>query len=352
MAQGRARGSVTLTGAVGAAILLLAALIGHGPAAAETITVYTAYEVDEAAAFLEVAKADLPDIDIRLVRLSTGELTARILSEMSAPQHDVIWGQAVTTLVDPRILSTLEPYSPDSIDKLPDRFRDPGGRWFAVTGYMAAFCVNTERLAARNLPMPTSWADLARPEYKGEIVMPNPTTSGTGYIQVISILQQKGEAAGWDQLKALDANVAHYSESGSRPCEEAATGRYAIGASFALRALKTIADGRPVRMVIPREGAGNELEGNALATTSQHKPSAKRFLDWTMSERAVIEYYQWKEIVTARGSYMPVRFKRAGLPADVSTVMFTMNFEAAARDRSAVLARWRREFGTRPPARP
>lgn len=204
-------------------VLAAALALGAASVSAETITVYTAYE-EEAAAFLKLAKTDIPDLDVRMLRLSTGDLTARILAEAGNPQHDVIWGQAVTNLVDPRILATLEAYTPKGIDKVPAQFRDAGGKWFAVTGYMAAFCVNNERLKAKNLPMPKSWEDLTKPAFKGEVVMPNPASSGTGYIQIAAILQQKGEQAGWEELRALDKNIAQYIKSGSRPCNAASAG--------------------------------------------------------------------------------------------------------------------------------
>ncbi|MCB1994244.1 MAG: extracellular solute-binding protein, partial [Geminicoccaceae bacterium] len=207
-----------------------------GVAQAETITVYTSYEEDELAAFLEEMKQDLPDLDVDVLRLSTGDLQARILAESANPQHDVIWGWAVTSMVDPRILELLEAYEPANLDRVPARFRDPEGRWFAVTGYMAAFCVNNEVLKAKNLPMPTSWEDLLDPVYEGEIVMPNPASSGTGYLQIASILQMKGEEAGWEYLRGLDKNIAQYIKSGSKPCNAASQGEYAIGASLALGA--------------------------------------------------------------------------------------------------------------------
>ena len=119
------------------------------------------------------------------------------------------------------------------VDILGDaRFRDPDNRWFAVTGYMAAFCVNNEVLAAKDLPMPASWEDLLNPVYRGEVVMPNPASSGTGYLQIASLLQMKGEDAGWQYLDGLDENIAQYIKSGSRPCNVASEGEYAIGAQL------------------------------------------------------------------------------------------------------------------------
>ncbi len=322
----------------------LFAALGLASANAESITAYTSYEEDELAAFLAKMKQDITDLEVNVLRLSSGDLHARILAEAANPQHDVIWGWAVTSLIDPRIGELIEPYTPAGIDRVPARFRDPNGNWFAVTGYMAAFCVNNEVLARKSLPMPKSWEDLLNPAFKGEVVMPNPASSGTGYLQIASILQMKGEEQGWAYLKALDQNIAQYIKSGSRPCNSASQGEFAVGTSFALRAIKNIAEGFPITMVIPAEGAGNELEANALMKSSKNKEAAKKFLDWTISDNAVNEYYNWKEIVTVSGGAMPESFKAAGLPADISTVMWDMDFAWSAANRDAVLERWQREL--------
>lgn len=324
--------------------LAVALTAGWAVAHADEITVYTSYEEDEIAAFLDVAKQDMPDLTVNVLRLSTGDLHARILAESSNPQHDVIWGWAVTSMIDPRIQALLEPYTPANIDRVPERFRDADGKWFAVTGYMAAFCVNNEVLEAKGLPMPTSWEDLLNPVYQGEIVMPNPASSGTGYLQIASLLQMKGEEAGWAYLGELDKNMAQYIKSGSRPCNVASAGEYAIGASFALRAIKNIAEGYPITMVIPSEGAGNELEAHGLMASSSNKDAAKRFLDWTLSDNAVNAYYDWKEIVTVSGGSMPQSFVDAGLPADIGSVMWPMDFAWSAENRDRVLAEWQAKY--------
>ena len=323
-----------------------AAIAAFGSAAAQAaeITVYTSYEEDELAAFLKVAAEDMPDLKVNVLRLSTGDLHARILAEAGNPQHDVIWGWAVTSMVDPRILDLLEPYKPANIDSVPARFRATDDKWFAVTGYMAAFCVNNEVLAAKNLPMPASWEDLLDPVYADQIVMPNPASSGTGYLAIASLLQMKGEEAGWEFLDKLDENMAQYIKSGSRPCNVASQGEYAIGASFALRAIKNIIEGFPITMVIPSEGAGNELEAHGLMKTSANKDAAKQFLDWTLSPKAVSAYYDWKEIVTVAGGELPQSFRDAGLPADVGSVLFEMDFAWSAENRDRVLAEWQKRY--------
>lgn len=315
-----------------------------GPAMAGKITVYTSYEEDELAAFLERAKQDLTDVQVDVLRLSTGDLHARMLAEASNPKHDVIWGWAATSMVDPRILELVEAYEPAGIDKVPARFRDADNRWFATTGYMGAFCVNNEIVKSDDLPMPASWQDLLKPEYEGRLVMPNPASSGTGYLHVASILQMMGEEQGWAFLDALDKNMAQYIKSGSKPCNVASAGEYAIGISFALRAIKNVEEGYPITMVVPTEGAGHELEASALMKTSQNKEDAKKFLDWILSKDAADEYNKWKSIVTMSDREMPARFLDAGLPSDISNVLFEVDYAWAAENRDRILAEWQKRY--------
>lgn len=324
-----------------AAALFTAAL----PARAGTIVAYTALEEDEIKAYVAAAKKDLPDIDIKVLRLSTGDLGARILAEAGNPRHDVIWGWALTNLLDPRIVDLLEPYPAKGSEALAAKDKAADGRWAAPTGYMAAFCVNTEILAAKKLPLPTSWQDLAKPIYKGEIAMPNPVSSGTGYLQIAALLQGMGADAGWKYLRALDGNVAQYIKSGSRPCKAARSGEFAIGISLAFAAMQSIEEGYPLKMVIPADGAGYELEASGLMKASKNKADAKRFLDWTLSPSAAGLYTRYKEIVTIPGTPRSRAATAAGLPTDLSSVLYPVDFARSARERDSILATWQKEIG-------
>ncbi|HEY0202388.1 MAG TPA: ABC transporter substrate-binding protein [Burkholderiaceae bacterium] len=325
-----------------AAFLSLSLFCAMGAAHAGTITAYTALEEDEIKDYIAAAKKDLPDVDVKVLRLSTGDLGARILAEAGNPQHDVIWGWALTNTLDPRITALLEPYAPKGGDKLAKADKATDGKWFAATGYMAAFCVNTEVLKAKSLPMPTSWKDLTNPIYKGEVVMPNPVSSGTGYLQIAALLQSKGDAEGWKFLKTLDGNVAQYIKSGSRPCKAARAGEFAIGTSLAFAAMQSVEEGFPVKMVIPSDGAGYELEASGLMASSKNKADAKRFLDWTLSPSAATLYTKYKEIVTIPGAPQSKAAQAAGLPADLSKVLYPMDFAKSAKERGDILSTWQK----------
>lgn len=327
-----------------AAPLALAAALA-GPALAGDVTIYTALEDQEVEAYIAAAQAALPDITFNVLRLSTGDVGARIIAEAGNPQADVIWGFALTNMLNPAIYDQLAPYAAEGVDSLGEQFRDEGERWFAPVGYMGAFCVNLPRLEQLGAPMPTSWADLTNPAYEGEVVMPDPGSSGTGYLQIAAILQGMGEEAGWALIQEIDTNMAQYTTSGSRPCRMAQTGEYAIGASLSLTAIQGIDEGYPIEMVIPSDYAGFELEANGLMAGARNPDDAKRFLDWTLSEGAAAVYSEYKDLVTLPGVPRSERLEAAGFPEDLSAVLFPMNFAASGAERDAIIAHWRELVG-------
>ena len=237
--------------------------------------------------------------------------------------------------MDPRILAMLEPYKAKGADKLPAPYRAADDKWFAATGYMAAFCVNTERAKAKGLPMPT---DLGRTcsirSYKGEIVMPNPVSSGTGYLQIVGILQQMGEEKGWKFLKDLDANIAQYIKSGSRPCK-AARARRIRGRRFARvrgdqvdQGRLSDHDGDPAeRRGLRARGLGAD-EGVEEQGRRQEIPRLDPVARSCRHLRQVQGDRHHSRRASRRGGS-----NKAGLPADVSKVLLPIDFAKSAKER-------------------
>lgn len=323
---------------IASVILMLAVGVAH----AGSVTVYSALESDEITTYLGAAKKALPDIDIHVLRLSSGDLAARLLAESQRPRNDVIWGMAVTDMLDPRIAALLAPVHGTHIDSMPAAFRDRDGRWFAPTGFLAALCVNREALADQGLPMPRSWNDLASPAYRGQIAMPDPSSSGTGYMLISSLSDAGRDPAGMALTLGIARNVGQVTLSGSAPCKLARIGEFPIGISFAFSAMQAIRQGYPVTMVIPEGVKGYELEASALMKQAARNEDARRFLDWTASPEAAALYRGYKEIVAAPGSVPSAEQQREGLPADLVATLPVRDFDMAARERAALIARYKR----------
>jgi iron(III) transport system substrate-binding protein len=79
--------------------------------------------------------------------------------------------------------------------------------------------------------------------------------------------------------------------------------------------------------------------------TSKNKADAKRFLDWTLSPEAAALYTKYKEIVTIPGTPASKAAQAAGLPADLSKVLYPMNFALSAKEREATLSTWQKTIG-------
>ena len=324
-----------------AAIAALTALAGPALAQKQTVVIYTAIENEQITEYKKAYEKSLPNLDVKMLRLSTGDIAARFMAEKDNMQADLIWGVGATNLLVFKNAGLLEPYAPKGLERIQPLFRDKANppSWVGIDIYMSAFCFNTEVAKKNNLPRPESWADLTKPVYKGHVVMPNPASSGTGYLSVASILQRMGETEGWKYLDALNVNIAEYTKSGSKPCKDAAAGERGVGVSFEYVALEMKKKGSPVEMVLPKEGSGYEMEANALTKKGAKNPAAKQFLDWAVSDEAMKLYAQYFAAVGVAGFPVP-----EGLPKDISKVVYPNDFDWSAKNRDRILAEWTKRY--------
>lgn len=308
-------------------------------ALSETLSVYSAMEPDEVQAWTSRFEKANPDIKLEVIRASTGTLSARIIAEKDNPQADVIWRLSNFQLIRMGKLGMLEAYQPKNSDKLAPPFIDSATppTWVGQDGYLAAMCFNTVEAKKKNLPKPASWQDLANPVYRGQIVMPNPNASGTGLVMVSSWLQSFGETAGWQFMDELNRNVAQYVPSGSKPCQLAATGEFPIGLSFSTRAAALKTQGAPIDIIFAKEGAGWDLEGSAILKGTKKLAVAKRFMDWSISDDALLLYSENYAILPRSVTGAKVA---AFHPASVTSLLIKNDFDWLAKNYQSVLTQW------------
>ena len=333
-----------MLGALAGAALLAVSWANHAVKAGE-IVVYTAEEAEDLKTYAAAFNKAYPDIKIKWVRDSTGIVTAKLLAEKNNPVADAIWGLSGSSLLVLKSEGLLDPYKPAGLEKLDKKFIDKSSppSWVGIDAYVGAVCFNTIEAAKDKLPKPKSWMDFTKPVYKGKLVMPNPNSSGTGFLFVSSWLQMFGEKKGWAFMDKLHENMARYTHSGSKPCKLAAAGETDIGLSFAFRAARLKDKGAPIDVVIPEEGIGWEIEAAAMIAGTPHAADVKKLMDWAVTPEAMRVYNRGYAVLAIPGIAKPV----SHFPEKLLEKMLDQDFEWAANNRARILKEWARRYDSK-----
>jgi len=331
--------------------LLIGALMASTAAWAQKtpLLVYTALETDQLKAYQEGFNKVHPEIEIKWVRDSTGVITAKLLAEKANPQADAVMGVAASSLALLDKNGMLEPYAPKNIGAIRTQYRDAKKvpAWFGMDVWGAAICFNTIEAQKRNIPKPETWQDLTKPVYKGQIVMPNPASSGTGYFDVTAWLtlfgDDSGKGGGWKFMDALHDNIGQYTHSGSKPCNMASGGEYVVGISFEYRANSNKAKGAPIDLVFPKEGLGWDLEAFGIHKGTKQLDAAKKLADWASSKEAMELYANNFAIVAVPGIAKPL----PNIPSDYEARLVKLDFNWAAENRERILAEWTKRYDSK-----
>jgi len=344
MHRTRRRGGM---GIVAALAFALCAAAAH--AQKTELLVYTALETDQIKAYEEAFKKANPNIDIKWVRDSTGVITSKLLAEKANPQADVVFGVSASSLAVFDNDGMLQPYAPKGLDKVSPKYRDQKNppAWVGMDVYGAAICFNTVEAQKLNLPKPATWKDLTKPVYKGRVVMPNPASSGTGYLDVSGWIQMWGEADAWKFMDALHENIAQYTHSGSKPCRQAGAGEFPIGVSFEYRAVTTKKSGAPIDIIFPTEGLGWDLESSGIMKNTKKLDAAKALMDWMVTPEAMALYAKNFAVLAMPGVAKPLDF----VPADYEQRLVKNDFAWSAKNRDKIIAEWTKRYDAKSEAK-
>jgi iron(III) transport system substrate-binding protein len=319
-------------------ILLLSARTGI--ASAKELHIYTALDSLEAQIYVDAFTQDT-GIPVRWVRLSAGEILTRVRTEAARPQASVWYGGPSLDLLIAARDGLLEAYRPATYDRFASGSRDPEWRWSGVYLGLIGFASNAAVLARRGVAPPTSWRDLLRPQYRGEVSMAYAYTSGTSYTVIALLAQLFGEDAAMLYLRDLDRNVHHYNRSGSACVTQVGLGEIGVCVAFSHDILtKGTRKGYPVALTFPSEGTGYEVGGIALLRKAPEPEEARRFIDWALGLRAQSLLQQWNRL--------PIRDDApiaAGIPRPAEIKLVDVDVGRAAEARSRLVDEWREITG-------
>ncbi len=185
----------------------------------------------------------------------------------------------------------------------------------------------------------TSWKDVLKPEFKGQIAMADPSKSGSAYTILATMLTAyKDQNDGWDFIKDFYNNLdGKVLTSSSAVYKGVADGEYAVGLTLEKKAITYVLSGAPVKIVYPSEGTSAVPDGVAVIKNAKNTENAKKFIDFVLS----------KDIQTLMSSELSRRTVRNDIDAPeglgpMSDIKFVdYDFEWASSSKEDVLNKWK-----------
>lgn len=216
---------------------------------------------------------------------NSGQSLAQMIAEKANPVADVTY-LGVTFAIQAQKDGVVSTYKPAAWNDIPDGLKDPQGHWFTIHSGTLGFMVNVDALKGK--PVPRSWADLLKPEYKGLIGYLDPASAFVGYVGAVAVNQARGGTLdnftpGIDYFKALQKNEPIVPKQTSYA--RMLSGEIAILLDYDFNAYRAkYKDKANVEFVIPAEGTIVVPYVMSLVAKAPNADNGKKVLDFVLSD--------------------------------------------------------------------
>lgn len=250
----------------------------------EKVVIYSSMEDYRNEDFQSELNKKFPDYNVIIEHYSTGTHAAKIKAEGTKTSADIIIG------LDSSYMESLKEnfehltdydYS-DFVDDLAWTKEDK--MYFVMERFSGSMIVNTDVLTSKGLAEPTSYNDLLKPEYKDQIMMPNPKTSGTGYQFLLQLVNAWGEEEAFSYFDKLSENMLQYTTNGSGPVNSLIRGEVAIAMGMTNQGVLEINKGTPLKIVTDPMGSPYSTVSNAAIKGRLGRKAVKDVFDYVFDE--------------------------------------------------------------------
>ena len=235
----------------------------------ETVVIYSCTEDYKNEFYLAELQKQFPEINFVLDYQGSGAAAAKLKAEGLNTQGDILLSWEYTYF--DMLTDYLADVSYFDTSVFLDDMLTATKKYIPECRNSGAIVINTELLKEKGLAEPTSYQDLLKPEYKGLLSMPNPKSSGTGYMFLKNLVNAWGEEKAFAYFDNFAENIVQFTSSGSGPINALVQKEAAVALGMTAQAVTMINEGAPLKIVFFEEGVPFSQYGHAMTKRAETK---------------------------------------------------------------------------------
>jgi iron(III) transport system substrate-binding protein len=247
-------------------------------------------------------------IAVNVLNAGEAQLLERLKAEGPDGPSDVLLTTDIVHLHNARVAGVLQPAKSAELEKnIPPHFRDPEGRWYALSARARVIFYAKDRVKPSEL---STYEDLADPKWKGRICI---RSSSHPYNQTLmaSIIAADGPAKAEQWAKGITDNLARKPQGGDRDqikgvaageCDLAIANTYYLGGLITSEKAEDRDAASKVALFWPNQGgrgAHMNVSGAGVTISAKHKAEAVKLLEFLSGPEA-------QHMLTQRNHEFPV----------------------------------------------
>ena len=219
-----------------------------------------------------------PELSVKMYYSTTGNLAAKLKAEGTATDCDII-GELDSAYLE-GIVGSLADLSGFDSSAFLDDLVPAHRKYLPFCRSTGCVIISEDFLSSRSLPLPGSYQDLLKPEYKSVLSMPNPKSSGTGYFFLRNLVNTMGEDAAFAYFDRLDQNILQFTSSGSGPVNALIQGEVGVGLGMTFQAVTAINNGAPLQILFFEEGSPYSVYGTGIIQGKETRKAVREVFEF------------------------------------------------------------------------